>query len=246
MTIDLSGQIAVVTGASRGIGAGIARILGASGAHVIVNYHTNAAAAQTVVEGIVAGGGSAEALGFDVADEPAVKASFKDIIERHGRIDILVNNAGIARDGLLLRFKPEDFDEVVRINLKGAFICALHASRSMLKHHRGRIITISSIVGMGGNAGQSVYAATKAGLIGLTKSLAKELGSRGICVNAVAPGVIETDMTGAMDLAALGSTIPLGRIGRPEDVAGTVLFLCSELSAYLTGQVIVVDGGLHA
>lgn len=246
MTIDLTGQIAVVTGASRGIGADIARLLGSSGAHVIVNYHTNAAAAKTVVENIIAGGGSAEALGFDVADEPTVKTCFKDIIERHGRIDILINNAGIAKDGLLLRFKPEDFDAVVQTNLKGAFICALHAARSMLKQHKGRIISISSIVGMGGNAGQSVYAATKAGLIGLTKSLAKELGSRGICVNAVAPGVIETDMTGAMDLAALGQTIPLGRIGKPEDVAGTVLFLCSELSAYITGQVIVVDGGLYA
>lgn len=246
MTIDLNGQVAVVTGASRGIGAAIARALAASGAQVILNYHTQAASAQAVVDDIISKGGRAEALGFDVGDEPAVKASFKTIIERHGRIDILVNNAGISRDALLLRFKPEDFDAVVQTNLKGAFICALHASRTMLKQHGGRIINISSIVGLGGNAGQGIYAATKAGLIGLTKSLAKELGSRGVLVNAVAPGLIETDMSSTLDLAALGESIPLRRIGKPEDVAGAVLFLCSELAAYITGQVVVVDGGLYA
>ena len=246
MNLELNAQVAVVTGASRGIGAAIARELAKAGAYVAVNYHTHAAEAHAVVEEIKAQGGKAEALGFDVADDQAVKACFKDLAERRGHIDILVNNAGIARDNLLLRFKNEDFDHVVRTNLKGAFICAFHASRYMLKQRRGRIVNISSVVGLGGNAGQAVYAATKAGLIGLTKSLAKELGSRGILVNAIAPGLIETDMSSGVDLKALEGNIPLERIGRPQDVAGPALFLCSDLSAYITGQVIIVDGGLYA
>ena len=221
-------------------------MLASSGAHVVVNYHVQAAMAQAVVDDITAHGGRAEAMAFSVTDDQAVKTCFKNIIDRHGHIDILVNNAGIAKDNLLLRFKPEDFDQVVQTNLKGAFICAFHASRSMLKQHGGRIVNISSIVGLGGNAGQAVYSASKAGLIGLTKSLAKELGSRGILVNAVAPGLIATDMTKTLDEKALGETIPLARIGHPEDVAGAVLFLCSELGAYITGQVIIVDGGLYA
>jgi len=246
VNLELNAQVAVVTGASRGIGAAIARELAKAGAYVAVNYHTHAAEAHAVVEEIKAQGGKAEALGFDVADDQAVKACFKDLAERRGHIDILVNNAGIARDNLLLRFKNEDFDHVVRTNLKGAFICAFHASRYMLKQRRGRIVNISSVVGLGGNAGQAVYAATKAGLIGFTKSLAKELGSRGILVNAVAPGLIETEMSSAVDLKALEGNIPLERIGRPQDVAGAVLFLCSDLSAYITGQVVIVDGGLYA
>jgi len=243
---SLIGQVAVVTGASRGIGAAIASELAGAGAYVAVNYHTHADSAQALVEDIRAHGGQAETIGFDVADDQAVKACFKDLTERRGHIDILINNAGIAKDNLLLRFKGEDFDQVVQTNLKGAFICAFHASRSMLKQHRGRIINISSVVGLGGNAGQAVYAATKAGLIGLTKSLAKELGSRGILVNAIAPGLIETDMSSSVDLKALQGNIPLERIGRPQDVAGAALFLCSDLSSYITGQVIIVDGGLYA
>ncbi|HQP31998.1 MAG TPA: 3-oxoacyl-[acyl-carrier-protein] reductase [Deltaproteobacteria bacterium] len=246
MNLALDDQVAVVTGASRGIGAAIARGLAGAGAYVAVNYHTHAAEAHAVVEDIRAHGGQAEAVGFDVSDDQAVKDCFKDLAQRHGHIDILVNNAGIAKDNLLLRFKGDDFDQVVQTNLKGAFICAFHASRSMLKQHRGRIINISSVVGLGGNAGQAVYAATKAGLIGLTKSLAKELGSRGILVNAIAPGLIETDMSSGVDMKALEGNIPLGRIGRPQDVAGAALFLCSDLSAYITGQVIIVDGGLYA
>jgi len=246
MNLDLSAQVAVVTGASRGIGAAIARELAGAGAYVMVNYHSNETAANAVVDDIKAQGGRAESIGFDVADDLAVKAAFKDLAERHGHVDILINNAGIAKDNLLLRFKGEDFDQVVQTNLKGAFICAFHASRYMLKQRRGRIVNISSVVGLGGNAGQSVYAATKAGLIGLTKSLAKELGSRGVLVNAIAPGLIETDMSSGVDLKALEGNIPLERIGRPQDVAGAALFLCSDLSAYITGQVIIVDGGLYA
>ncbi|MEN6476026.1 MAG: 3-oxoacyl-[acyl-carrier-protein] reductase [Syntrophaceae bacterium] len=246
MNLDLNAQVAVVTGASRGIGAAIARELAGAGAYVVVNYHTHAAGAQAVVDDIKARGGQAEALGFDVADNQVVKDCFKDLIERHGHVDILINNAGIAKDNLLLRFKSEDFDQVVQTNLKGAFICAFHASRYMLKQRHGRIVNISSVVGLGGNAGQAIYAATKAGLIGLTKSLAKELGSRGILVNAIAPGLIETDMSRSVELKALEGSIPLERIGRPQDVAGAALFLCSDLSAYITGQVIIVDGGLYA
>lgn len=246
MMPSLKGQVAVVTGASRGIGAAIARELAGADAYVAVNYHTHATEAHAVVEDIKSRGGQAEALGFDVADDQAVKACFKDLAQRHGHVDILINNAGIAKDNLLLRFKSEDFDQVVRTNLKGAFICAFHASRYMLKQRCGRIVNISSVVGMGGNAGQAVYAATKAGLIGMTKSLAKELGSRGILVNAIAPGLIETDMSSTVDLKALEGNIPLERIGRPQDVAGAALFLCSDLSSYITGQVIIVDGGLYA
>ena len=246
MNLDLKDQVAVVTGAGRGIGAAIARQLADAGAYVVVNYHLNESSALAVVDDIKDRGGRAEAVRFDVADDKAVRDCFKDVAERFGRLDILINNAGISKDNLLLRFKTEDFDQVVQTNLKGAFICAFHASRYMLKQRRGRIVNISSVVGLGGNAGQAVYAATKAGLIGLTKSLAKELGSRGILVNAIAPGLIETDMSRNVDLKALEGNIPLERIGRPQDVAGAALFLCSDLSAYITGQVIIVDGGLYA
>lgn len=245
MNIDLSGQIAVVTGASRGIGASVAGLLGSCGAHVIVNYKSSLKMAEAVVESIQNAGGSAEVMGFDVADEAQVKQSIKRVAEQHSRIDILVNNAGVSKDFLLLRVKPGDFQELVDINLKGAVFCASHAARYMIKQKRGRIITMSSVVGLGGNAGQSVYAATKAGLIGFTKSLAKELGPRGILVNAVAPGLIETDMSRDIDRQAIGQMIPLGRMGMPEDVAGAVLFLCSVLGSYMTGQVLVVDGGLY-
>lgn len=245
MDIDLKNRVAVVTGASRGIGAAIASALASCGAHVVVNYRRNGDLADGVVSSIGAAGGRAEACPFDVADEAQVKQAFGDIAGRLGSIDILVNNAGVSKDALLLRAKSSDMDEMFNTNLKGSIFCSFQASRSMLKQKHGRIVTISSIVGMGGNPGQSVYAAAKAGLIGFTKSLAKELGPKGILVNAVAPGFVETDMTRGMDADALREMIPLRRIGTPADVAGLVVFLCSDLSSYITGQVFVVDGGLY-
>ncbi|NLW66315.1 MAG: 3-oxoacyl-ACP reductase FabG [Bacteriovoracaceae bacterium] len=243
--MDLHSQVAVVTGASRGIGASIAAALASCGAHVVAGYLENAAAAREVVGAIQDAGGSAEPYGFDVADDEQAKKAFQDIAKRHGRIDILVNNAAISKDALLLRVKGEDVDSMLKTNLKGSIFCSFHASRTMLKQKRGRIINVSSIVGIGGNPGQSIYAATKAGLIAFTKSLAKELGSKGILVNAVAPGLVKTDMTRDLDIDSLVEQIPLRRIGSPEDVAGLVAFLCSDLSAYITGQVFVVDGGLY-
>jgi len=246
MNIDLKGQVALVTGGSRGIGASVSRMLGSSGAHVVVNYKSNKDRAEDVAGAINASGGIAETLCFDVADEDAVKTSVKEIIGRHKKIDILVNNAGISKDFLMLRIKSGDMDEMFNTNLKGSFFCTSHVARYMIKQRKGRVINMSSIVGLGGNAGQSVYAATKAGLVGMTKSFAKELGPRGVLVNAVAPGLVETQMTENVDQESLIKHIPLGRIGRPEDVAGAVLFLCSDLSSYITGQVIIMDGGLYA
>jgi 3-oxoacyl-[acyl-carrier protein] reductase len=243
--IDLSSQVALVTGASRGIGASIAGTLAGAGAHVIVNYRKSENSAQEVVRSIRSSGGSAEACGFDVSDEAAVGRSMDDIMNRHGRLDILINNAGISKDALFLRVKPEMLNEMIDINLKGAFFCTFHAARYMIKQKRGRIVSVSSIVGLGGNAGQSVYAITKAGLIGMTKSFAKELGPRGIRVNVIAPGLVDTDMTEGIDREAIIKEIPLRKTGRPEEVAGVILFLSSELSSYITGQVIVVDGGLY-
>jgi 3-oxoacyl-[acyl-carrier protein] reductase len=245
MEIDLKNKIAAVTGASRGIGASIAAALASCGAHVVVNYKENREKADLVVSSIIEAGGSAEACAFDITSEEQVKQAFGDIVSRHGRIDILVNNAGVSKDALLLRVKSSDMDEMFNTNLKGSILCAFQASRYMLKQKCGRIINISSIVGMGGNPGQSVYSAAKAGLIGFTKSLAKELGPKGILVNAVAPGFVETDMTRGMNAEAVQEMIPLRRIGTPADVAGLVVFLCSDLSSYVTGQVLVVDGGLY-
>ena len=245
ISIDLHSQVAVVTGASRGIGASIAAALASCGAHVVAGYLENAAAAREVVGAIQDAGGRAEPYGFDVADDEQAKKAFQDIAKRHGRIDILVNNAAISKDALLLRVKGEDVDSMLKTNLKGPIFCSFHASRTMLKQKRGRIINVSSIVGIGGNPGQSIYAATKAGLIAFTKSLAKELGSKGILVNAVAPGLVKTDMTRDLNIDSLVEQIPLRRIGNPEDVAGLVAFLCSYHSAYITGQVFVVDGGLY-
>jgi 3-oxoacyl-[acyl-carrier protein] reductase len=245
MNIDLSSQVALVTGASRGIGAAIARMLGGAGAHVIVNYLKNNDLAQEVVRSIESSGGSAEALQFDVSDEAAVGRSIDDITARHGRIDILVNNAGISKDALFLRVKPEMLNEMIDVNLKGAFFCTFHTARYMIKQRRGRIVTVSSIVGLGGNPGQSVYATTKAGLIGMMKSFSKELGPRGIRVNIIAPGLVDTEMTEGIDREAIIKGIPLRKTGSPDEVAGVILFLCSELSSYITGQVIVVDGGLY-
>jgi len=236
MDIDLKNRVAVVTGASRGIGAAIASALASCGAHVVVNYRRNGDLADGVVSSIAAAGGKAEACPFDVADEAQVKQAFGDIAGRLGSIDILVNNAGVSKDALLLRAKSSDMDEMFNTNLKGSIFCSFQASRSMLKQKHGRIVTISSIVGMGGNPGQSVYAAAKAGLIGFTKSLAKELGPKGILVNAVAPGFVETDMTRGMDADALREMIPLRRIGTPAGVAGLVGFPCPDLNSQFQGQ----------
>jgi 3-oxoacyl-[acyl-carrier protein] reductase len=244
-TIDLRTQVALVTGASRGIGAATARLLGRAGAHVIVNYKSSSSLAQEVVDSITSSGGSAEAMCFDVADEAAVGRCFADIIARHARLDILVNNAGISKDALFLRIKPEMLNEMIDVNLKGSFFCTFHAARYMIKQRSGKIVTVSSIVGLGGNAGQSMYAMTKAGLIGMTKSFAKELGPRGVRVNAIAPGLVDTEMTSGIDRQAIVKEIPLRKTGSPNDVAGVILFLCCDLSEYITGQVIIVDGGLY-
>jgi 3-oxoacyl-[acyl-carrier protein] reductase len=244
-TIDLSNQVALVTGASRGIGSATARLLGSAGAHVIVNYKSSIEKAQEVVGSIITSGGSAEAMCFDVAEEAQVGRHFSDIIARHGKLDILVNNAGISKDALFLRIKPEMLNEMIDVNLKGSFFCTFHAARYMIKQRSGKIVTVSSIVGLGGNAGQSLYSMTKAGLIGMTKSFAKELGPRGVRVNAIAPGLVDTEMTSGIDRQAIIKDIPLSKTGSPDDVAGAILFLCSDLSGYITGQVIIIDGGLY-
>ena len=243
----LTGKVALVTGAGRGIGSEIAKTLAASGAKVIVNYNGSKEAAEKVVADIKSAGGAAEAMQCNVSDFEACKVMIDQILAGEQHIDILVNNAGITRDGLLMRMSEEDFDQVISTNLKGAFNTIRHLSRQLLKQRSGKIINISSVVGINGNAGQANYAASKAGVIGLTKSVAKELASRGINVNAVAPGFIETEMTGAMKEEAKNAVmaqIPMGRTGSTKDVANAVLFLASPMSDYITGQVISVDGGM--
>jgi 3-oxoacyl-[acyl-carrier protein] reductase len=240
-------QVALVTGAARGIGAAISRELAARGVRVFVNYRSSRDAAEALVADIRAAGGQADALAADVSQEDQVAALFKAIQAEAGRLDILVNNAGMTRDNVIMMLKPDDFDQVISTNLRSAWLCSRAASRTMMKQRSGRIINITSVVGIAGNGGQSNYAASKAGLIGLTKSLAKEIASRGVTVNAVAPGFIETDMTAdigeQMTTLALNA-IPLGRIGQPEDIAKAVAFLASDDAAYITGQVLVVDGGM--
>ena len=243
----LEGKIALVTGGGRGIGAAIARKLAEEGAAVIINYSHSEAAAKEVADEIMEKGGQAETVGCDVSDMKAVDAMIKSIIKEHGRLDILVNNAGITRDNLMMRMSEEEFDDVIRTNLKGCFCCIKSVSRYMLKQRSGRIINISSVVGLHGNGGQANYAASKAGIIGLTKSAAKELASRGITVNAIAPGFIKTDMTDVLPEEVKNkmlSDIPLGSFGETEDIAGTVLFLSLDDARYITGQVISVDGGM--
>ena len=243
----LEGKIALVTGGGRGIGAAIARKLAEEGAAVIINYSHSEAAAKEVADGIMEKGGQAETVGCDVSDMKAVDAMIKSIIKEHGRLDILVNNAGITRDNLMMRMSEEEFDDVIRTNLKGCFCCIKSVSRYMLKQRSGRIINISSVVGLHGNGGQANYAASKAGIIGLTKSAAKELASRGITVNAIAPGFIKTDMTDVLPEEVKNtmlSDIPLGSFGETEDIAGTVLVLSLDDARYITGQVISVDGGM--
>ncbi|HMO56171.1 MAG TPA: 3-oxoacyl-[acyl-carrier-protein] reductase [Roseiflexaceae bacterium] len=247
MQISLKDRVALVTGGSRGIGRAIAVTLAAAGAAVAVNYRDNQAAAEAVVAEISAAGGQAFAIKADISRQEEVEQLFKAVIERYGKIDILVNNAGITRDGLLLRMKEEDFDAVLDTNLRGAFLCTKAALRPMARGRGGRIINIASVVGLAGNPGQANYAAAKAGLIGFTKSVAREMASRAITVNAIAPGYIETEMTGVLSdqvRAAILEAIPLGRIGIAQDVADMACFLASDAAAYITGQTIAVDGGM--
>ncbi len=243
----LTGKVAVVTGASRGIGRQIAKTMAREGAIVIVNYNGSAAKAEEVVKEITEAGGQAEAMQCNVSDYAASQEFLNSVIDKYKRIDILVNNAGITRDNLLMKMSEEDFDAVLDTNLKGAFNCTKHVSRQMLKQRGGRIINISSVSGVAGNAGQANYCASKAGVIGLTKSVARELGSRGITVNAIAPGFIETEMTEVLPedvKKSMGDQIPLKRFGKTEDVAEMAAFLASDKAAYVTGQVICVDGGM--
>lgn len=242
MRIDLSGRSALVTGSTRGIGRGIAQALSESGANVAVVGRDRSKAEEAA--GSIR---NAKGFGCDVSDAAAVAALVEEVEKTFGAVDILVNNAGITRDNLLMRIKDEDWDAVLGANLKAAFVAIRAASRGMMKRRWGRVINVASVVGLIGNKGQANYAASKAGLIGLTKSVAKELASRNILANVVAPGFIDTDMTAAMTAEAretLSKQIPLERLGKPADVAGMVAFLASEHAAYITGQVFVVDGGL--
>lgn len=243
----LEGKIALVTGASRGIGRQIALTLGREGASVIVNYNGSAAKAEEVVKEIEAAGGKAEAVQCNVYDFESCGRMMADVVSRYGRLDILVNNAGITRDNLLMKMSEEDFDAVISTNLKGVFNCIKHISRQMLKQKAGRIINISSVSGVLGNAGQANYCAAKAGVIGITKSAARELASRGITVNAVAPGFIATEMTDVLSdsvKAAATEQIPMKHFGSTQDIAETVAFLASDKAGYITGQVLSVDGGM--
>ena len=241
----LAGQIALVTGASRGIGRAIALQLAGAGAEVVVNYASSAEAAEQVVSAITTAGGSAYALKADVSQEDQVEQLIGAVLEKSGRIDVLINNAGITRDGLLMRMKTPDWQAVLDLNLSGVFLCTLAVTRPMLNQKQGRIINITYEVGLMGNAGQANYAAAKAGVIGFTKSTARELASRGITVNAVAPGFIATDMTKDLAAEALLNAIPLGRYGEVDEVAGAVRFLAADpAAAYITGQVLQVDGGM--
>lgn len=243
----LSGQVALVTGASRGIGREIALAMAGKGARVAINYNTNAGAAQEVVEQIIAAGGEAMAWQADVSKTEQAQALVEKVLESWGRLDILVNNAGITRDTLLMRMSEEDWDRVLEVNLKGYFNCCKAAVRTMARARQGRIINISSVVGIRGNAGQVNYSAAKAGVIGLTKSLAREVGSRNITVNVVAPGFIDTDMTKVLPdeiKEQMQKSIPLARLGDAADVAGLTVFLAGPEASYITGQVIAVDGGM--
>jgi 3-oxoacyl-[acyl-carrier protein] reductase len=245
--VRLKDQVAIVTGAGRGIGRAIALALAAEGAKVIVNYSRSAEAAEQVVAQIQAAGGEARAVQADVADNAQIEALIRAAQETFGRVDILVNNAGITRDKLLLRMTEEDWDAVLDTNLKGAFLCTKAVASRMLKQKSGVIVNVGSVLGKVGGAGQANYSASKAGLVGLTKAAAKELGSRNIRVNAVAPGFIETDMTELLkpeQKEAILKQIPQGRFGSAEDVARAVVFLCSSDAAYIQGEVLSIDGGL--
>lgn len=245
--MNFSEKTAVVTGGSRGLGRAICLELARGGANVVLCYAGNEAAANETVAACESLGAKAVAIRCDVSKEDEVKALMDAALKTFGRIDILVNNAGITRDGLLMMMKPEDFDAVIAANLRGAFLCMKAVARQMVKQRYGRIVNLSSVVGLRGNAGQVNYAASKAGVIGMTKSLAKELAGRNITVNAVAPGFIDTDMTAVLSeqaKEAMLSTIPMAKLGQPEDVAHAVAFFASDEAAYITGQVLCVDGGM--
>ena len=243
----LEGKIALVTGAAKGIGRAIALALAADGATVVVNYNGSKERAEQVVEEIKALGADGMAYQCNVADTAATADMVKEVIKTYGKLDILVNNAGITRDNLIMKMSEEDFDAVIDANLKGCFNTIKAVSRQMLKQRAGRIINITSVSGILGNAGQANYAASKAGIIGLTKTMARELASRGLTVNAVAPGFVDTDMTQVLPenvKEAATAQIPLGRFGKPEDIANMVAYLASEKASYITGQIISVDGGM--
>ncbi|MDA3898116.1 MAG: 3-oxoacyl-[acyl-carrier-protein] reductase [Desulfobacteraceae bacterium] len=247
MTSDIKRTI-VVTGGSKGIGRAICKTFAAPGVTIYFNFNSPQTTGQETEEEIFEAGGIARGMRVDVSSEAEVTNFFNTIIDDTGRIDVLVNNAGIAKDALLLRMKEQDWDDVIRVNLKGTFNCTKAAAKTMLKQRYGRIINIASIAGVAGNPGQANYAASKAGIIGLTKTVARELGSRGITANAIAPGFIQTDMTAGLSEKALSdilSQIPLGRNGTPEDIAGVALFLASKSADYITGQVIHVNGGMY-
>ncbi len=246
--MSLEKNIALVTGGSRGIGRAVCLRLASMGAYVGINYVANPAAAEETLSLIRDAGGSGFAVGFDVADSRAVQAAFKEINADHGPVDILVNNAGITRDGLMARMKDADWDAVLATNLKGMFNCSKAAARQMMKKRRGRIISITSVIGFLGNAGQTNYAAAKAGMVGLSRSMAREFAARNITVNCVAPGYIVTDMTAGLSddiKEAIRAQVPLGSLGSPEDVAAAVGYLASPEAAYVTGQVIHVNGGMY-
>lgn len=245
---DLSGKVALVTGGSRGIGRAAAEALARWGARVVVGFSSHREAAERVVEAIVGRGGRAETLGLDVTDGDATDRAITDAAGRHGRLDILVASAGVAVDGLLLEIKDQDFDRMLAVNLKGAVASARAALRKMMRVRRGRVIFVSSVIGEMGNAGQTAYAASKAALLGVTKSLAREYSSRGITVNAVSPGFIDTDMTGLIEpakRAQILEAIPLGRAGTAGDVADAIAYLASDEAGYVTGHALRVNGGMY-
>ena len=244
----LENKIALVTGAGRGIGRAIAIALAEEGAEVVINYNGSEERAKEVKQTIEENGGKASIYKCNVSDFAACEVMIKDIVKEYGHLDILVNNAGITKDGLIMKMKEEDFDSVLNVNLKGTFNTIRHSARQMLKQRSGKIINISSVSGILGNVGQANYAASKAGVIGLTKTMARELGSRGITVNAIAPGFVDTEMTGVLSEEIRENAckqIILGRFGKPEDIANTAVFLASDKADYITGQVISVDGGMN-
>jgi 3-oxoacyl-[acyl-carrier protein] reductase len=246
--MTLAGQIALVTGASRGIGRAIALSLAGTGAHVVLNYRGNQTAADAALAAIVDQGGRGELCQFDVANESEIEQAVKKIIDGHNKIDILVNNAGVTADNLLMRISPEEWDQVVGTNLKGTILCTKIVSRHMIRRRYGRILNMSSSAGQMGNAGQSLYAASKAGIIGFTKTVARELASRNVTANVIAPGFIETDMTEKLSdqqREKFLQLIPLGRFGTCQEVADVVVFLAGEKAGYITGQVFSINGGLY-
>jgi 3-oxoacyl-[acyl-carrier protein] reductase len=245
---DLTGKVALVTGGSRGIGRAAAFALAKQGAQVVINYVSNEGAAREVAEQIQAAGGKAEIVQFDVGSTEAAEKAVAEVAKRLGRLDVLVCSAGISIDGLLLRLKDEDFDRILSVNVKGSVACARAATKVMMRARTGRVIFLSSVVGEMGNAGQTAYSASKAALLGVTKSMARELASRFITVNAITPGFIDTDMTGALteeQKTSINQNIPLGRTGKPEEIAAAVVYLASDEAAYITGQTLRVNGGMY-